>query len=90
MQEMFSNKLKKIKYQTQLALIAGLTQKNAFKLVKADIISLKTLSNSKPSHLKSILSNTSNQEIANYIEIASKLVTANILNYQKAGDLILA
>ncbi len=90
MQNMFSNKLEKIKSQTQLALIVGLTQKNAFKLVKAGVPSLKILSNSKLSFLKTILSKSSNQEIENYIEISSKLSEANILNYEKAGNLVLA
>lgn len=83
--------LERTKSQVQLALICGLTSKQARNLVvKGDVTSLEDFSQRTDSELQSLLDGVSLQKIEAWKQLASGLVENNILDYKKAGSLPLA
>lgn len=89
MQEFFERKFEKIKYQVQLSLIAGLTSRHGYELVKGRVTSLGNLAGSTATKIASVCK-VSTEQAQLWIDMASKLVSADILNYKKAGELLLA
>lgn len=90
MQEYFEEKFEKIKSQVQLSLIPGLTSRNGYELVKGEFTSLDDLAGSTATKIVSVCKDVSKEQADLWISMASKIVSAGILNYKKAGELLLA
>ncbi len=98
LQNYLSNLLEIVKSQVQLALIVGLTSRDARKLVvDAEVTSLAELAKATPSKIRRALlknrwirSNISKNQAKIWIDLAAKLVQADILTYKKAAELPLA
>jgi predicted flap endonuclease-1-like 5' DNA nuclease len=90
MQEYFERKFEKIKSQVQLSLIPGLTSRNGHELVNGGFSSLADLAGSTAARITSICRGVSTEQANSWISMASKLASAGIRNYKKAGELPLA
>ncbi len=85
------SQLEPLKPQTELALVQGLTSKHARYLVtRGDFSSLSDLAASNSRKVRKIIDWVPTSRIRTWIENAELLISANIRDYHKAGNLPLA